>query len=235
MLAALYNFFTHSPKRHVEFVKLAEVMETKGLKILQNVKTRWISMLAPTVRVMNEYRTLLVKMHQDVKEPAAANCLNYLTDVQIVIALSCLLPMLRVVHSLMQFAHKVDAFVCDMLAAVKICQADLNSMYISSETAFTQPQFSDFNSLLTQKHDAIPMKWVSNELDLNSEGVEYLSFEPIGHNIRALHREGQRLVGIPVTKDVFAAIISVVKSQAQGKLLHLKSLHWPQILFLFVL
>jgi len=99
--------------------------------------------------------------------------------------------MLRVIHSLMQFVQKVDAFVCDMLVAVKICQADLNSMYISSETAFTQPQFLDFNALLTQKHDAIPMKWVSNELDLNSEGVEYLSFEPTCHNIRVVHREGQ--------------------------------------------
>ena len=108
-----------------------------------------------------------------------------------------------------------------MLAAVKICQADLNSMYIDSETAFTQPQFWDFNALLTQRHDAIPMKWVSNELDLNSEGIEYLSFEPKGCSIRATHRpEGQRLVGIPVTRDVFAAIILAVKSQARGKLLH---------------
>ena len=105
--------------------------------------------------------------------------MNYLTYVQIVIALSCFLPMLRVVHSLMQYAQKVDAFVCDMLAAVRICHANLNSMYISSETAFSQPQFLDFNALLTQKHDDIPMQWVSNELDLNSEGVEYLSIEPM--------------------------------------------------------
>jgi hypothetical protein len=38
------------------------VMETKGLKILHNVKTRWISMLDPFIRVINEYQTLLVKM-----------------------------------------------------------------------------------------------------------------------------------------------------------------------------
>jgi hypothetical protein len=55
----------------LEFLKLVEVMETKGLKILRNIKTCWISMLARIVRVMNEYRTLLVKFQQDssVRKP----------------------------------------------------------------------------------------------------------------------------------------------------------------------
>jgi hypothetical protein len=30
---------------HLEFTKLIELMETKGVKILKNVKTCWISML----------------------------------------------------------------------------------------------------------------------------------------------------------------------------------------------
>ena len=54
MLQTLYAFFAHSPKRHLEFVKLAELMQAKGLKIWKNVKTRWISMLSPAVRVLNE-------------------------------------------------------------------------------------------------------------------------------------------------------------------------------------
>jgi hypothetical protein len=37
-------------------------METKGLKMLKAVKTRWISMLSPYKRVLSEYRPLLVKM-----------------------------------------------------------------------------------------------------------------------------------------------------------------------------
>jgi len=35
----LYNYFSKSPKRHVEFTKLAKLMEPKGVKILKNVKT----------------------------------------------------------------------------------------------------------------------------------------------------------------------------------------------------
>ena len=65
MLQSLHAFFAHSPKRHLEFPKLAEVMHLKGLKILKNIKTRWISMLSPSVRIMNEYRVLLVKMAVD--------------------------------------------------------------------------------------------------------------------------------------------------------------------------
>ncbi len=58
LLAALHMYFSKSPKRHLELQKLADLLETKGRKILQNVKTRWISMLSPLQRVLSEYRTL---------------------------------------------------------------------------------------------------------------------------------------------------------------------------------
>jgi hypothetical protein len=44
---------------HLELVKLGEIMEMKGLKILNNVKMRWISMLSPFRQVLQEYRPLL--------------------------------------------------------------------------------------------------------------------------------------------------------------------------------
>jgi hypothetical protein len=65
MLQDNYSFFCKSPKKHAAFVKLAEFLESKGNKILRNFKTQWMSMLAPTIQVMNEYRPLLVKMHED--------------------------------------------------------------------------------------------------------------------------------------------------------------------------
>ncbi len=40
-------------------------METKGAKILKNVKIHWISMLSPTRCVMAEYKILLMKMALD--------------------------------------------------------------------------------------------------------------------------------------------------------------------------
>ena len=121
MLMSLHAFFAKSPKRHLEFVKLAELMHSKGLKILKNIKTRWISMLSPSVRVMSEYRPLLVKMYLDSAKPVqdvlaskvkvdkklmeiAKKNLDHLTDIQILLGLAGFLPLLKTIHSLMQFA-----------------------------------------------------------------------------------------------------------------------------------
>jgi hypothetical protein len=67
----IHNYFSHLPKRHLEFTKLAEIVETEGLKILNNVKTRWISLLEPLKRVLGEYKTLIAKICEDatVKDP----------------------------------------------------------------------------------------------------------------------------------------------------------------------
>lgn len=66
LLASLFLYFNGRPKQCVvscvELAKLTSNMETKGLKMLKAVKTRWISMLSPCKRVLSEYRPLLVKM-----------------------------------------------------------------------------------------------------------------------------------------------------------------------------
>jgi hypothetical protein len=68
---ALYTYFTMSSKKHLEFHSLADIVETEGLRMLKNVKTRWISLLEPLKRVLGEYKTLIVKMCEDaaLKEP----------------------------------------------------------------------------------------------------------------------------------------------------------------------
>ena len=142
MLQSLHAFFAHSPKRHLEFQKLAEVMHSKGLKILKNVKTRWISMLSPAIRVMNEYRVLLVKMALDSVPPPpdangksgkkdkllmklASRNLSFLQDYEILLTLSALLPLLRSVHSLIKFTQSREVFICDYVSAIQICISEL--------------------------------------------------------------------------------------------------------------
>lgn len=68
VLAKTYNYFAHSPKRHHEFVKLAEVMETKGVRLLKNVKTRWVSMIEPLRRLLAQYRLVMAKMIEDIDD-----------------------------------------------------------------------------------------------------------------------------------------------------------------------
>jgi hypothetical protein len=65
LLKSSHAYFKHSPKRHLEFVKLADLMETKGLKLLKHVKTRWVSLIEPLRRIIQEYRVLIAKMKAD--------------------------------------------------------------------------------------------------------------------------------------------------------------------------
>ena len=60
----LFSLF-QGPKWHLEFTKLTEVVETKGLKILNKVQTRWTSLFEPLKRISGEYKTLIVKFAQD--------------------------------------------------------------------------------------------------------------------------------------------------------------------------
>jgi hypothetical protein len=234
MLGSLYAFFAHSPKRHLEFVKLAEVMQSKGLKILKNIQTRWICMLSPTIRIMNKYRVLLVKMSIDSKTPEKDNQgkkaktdkkllkltqknLSHLTDIQILLGLSGLLPLLRCIHSLMQFAQVCEVFVCDYVSAIQICMAKVTAFYVDDNTAFSQDIFWDFKALTEVRHNAIPMSWVQSALDLNSSSEEHLHFTPTGHIIQAFHRHGETRKASSVTRSVYASIMEDVKNLCKGK------------------
>lgn len=47
MFASICVCFAHSSKKHLEHNKLTKIMETKGLKIFQSVKTWWVFIDAP--------------------------------------------------------------------------------------------------------------------------------------------------------------------------------------------
>jgi hypothetical protein len=55
LLHMLHKYFAWSPKWHTKFIKLVDGMETKGFKIIMDVKTRWLSMVSPLKCVMSEY------------------------------------------------------------------------------------------------------------------------------------------------------------------------------------
>jgi hypothetical protein len=175
-------------------------------------------MLALAIRLMNEYKPLLVKLHQSAtdRKPKKLDlkCYAGLIDVQIVLGLACLLPMLRAANLLMKFGQRNDVFVCDYLADVSRLQTDITKMYVEEWTRFSQEPFWDFNALVGATHDSIPLKWITEDLDLNTSGVEYLAFVPKDHTIWATYRDLVTMDSIPVIREVYAAIIDLVKSQA---------------------
>lgn len=73
LLAAMYSYFSSSPKRNLEFQKLAVCLASKGNKIFRNVKNRWISMFGLARRVLEEYKPLVTKMAVDAPKELAAN------------------------------------------------------------------------------------------------------------------------------------------------------------------
>ncbi len=101
----MYTNYKQSLKRHFEHPKLVEVIESKGLKFLKNIKMKWISILASFKQMVKEYKTSVVKMNDDVVSNEVINN-NYelLYDVETILGLTCVLPMLEAMQSLSKLA-----------------------------------------------------------------------------------------------------------------------------------
>jgi hypothetical protein len=140
LLAALHKYFSKSPKHHLELQKLVELLESKGRKILQNIKTRWISMLSPLKRVLVEYHTLLVKMYYDhlVKPTIMTIKVNYelMADIKCLLTLATVLSLLEAVKALVVFGQSPSIYVCDFTKALSLCISDVNDLYCTTIHSF---------------------------------------------------------------------------------------------------
>jgi hypothetical protein len=101
-------------------------METKGPKLLRNVKTKWISMLSLTKWVIAKNKTLLMKMAINMYANSQATTkFEHLVDLDMLLSLFYILPFLEFVHNLLKFSQYNDIFLCNFVSAVEICQAQL--------------------------------------------------------------------------------------------------------------
>ena len=120
LLVALLVYFSKSREKSLEFSKLAEVMETKGLKILKHCKTRWVEMLAPLKQVMFEWRLLIVKMTLDyTNHPPSRTSYHLLCGIESLLGIACILPLFEVVQSLNKFGQSNDVAFYDFVAPIK--------------------------------------------------------------------------------------------------------------------
>lgn len=131
----LFFTLTQTPPRVRE---VSWIDQTKGLKIFTNIKMWWLSMLSPTMKVMNKYPTLLIEMQQHSSTLANTKTnFDHLTSVHILVGLACFLPMLQSMHNFKQFAQKCDVFVFNYLFSIKICQVNVYAMYNDPTTTYT--------------------------------------------------------------------------------------------------
>jgi hypothetical protein len=59
----------------------------------------------------------------------AKTTFEFLCDVEIVMGIICIMPMLKVVHEFIKFVQCHDTFVYDFVKVVKVCFVDLYTCY----------------------------------------------------------------------------------------------------------
>ncbi len=105
LLQCLYGYFSYSPKKHLEFTKLINIMEIKG-KILWNIKTTWISTINFIKHVLSKYHTFIMKMASNAPTISSIKSnLSSLIDVKTLLGLNAMMLMLEAIQSLIKFAQ----------------------------------------------------------------------------------------------------------------------------------
>jgi hypothetical protein len=155
MLQSLYTFFFHILKKVLEFVTLAKILETNGLKLLCNIKTHWISMLNPLKWLLIEYKSIVVKMYMHApKSKLVQDNLDLLCDLELVQGLPCILPMLEVVHTLIKYVQRRGVFICEFLDIVKSTRVELYRLYVDPFCKYDDPIFNEF-SIVHEQHSEL--------------------------------------------------------------------------------
>jgi hypothetical protein len=131
-------------------------------------------MLNLAKKVMAKYKTMLVKMALDNLTNQQV-MLNYehLCNIHSLFGLVCIFPLFESMHALIKFAQLKYAFVCDLVATIKVCQGDVYNMYYDQTSKFTANSFWAFKSLLELKHENIHMCWIIDA----KFGIPHLAFE----------------------------------------------------------
>jgi len=82
-------------KCELDICKFTKFLEHKLLKIFHNVKTDWISIIFHTKQILTKYKTLVIQMFQEqVSNQFAKANLELLCNIEILLGLACIIPML---------------------------------------------------------------------------------------------------------------------------------------------
>jgi hypothetical protein len=94
-------------------------------------------MLAPFKILVFEYKSVVMKMFEDllINHVAATNY-ELFCDVETMMGLTCVLPMLEVVQSLSKVVQNKDCFICVCVVAMKLTQVDIYNLYVDLKSHF---------------------------------------------------------------------------------------------------
>jgi len=113
------------------YMFLQKLFETKRLKLLPNIKTKWISMLSFANQVLAKYKTLMLKMNDDLSIVVLISInIGYLYGIEVVMGLTCIMLKLEVIHaliSLCKVAKLMYVFLWLLLRCVVLNYTKMNS------------------------------------------------------------------------------------------------------------
>jgi hypothetical protein len=219
---SLYSYFAKSPKRFLAYLKFAEELGTNGNKVLRNVKPRWLSLLDPMIRVLDEYKTLVATMDECDTLLAKKN-LRLLQNFETLLCLASLIPLFDCVNECIKFAQARNVYICDFVASVNTCKAKLYKLFVDPTTAYTGRAFAEFQHLVDDKSTCVDFEWLpdieTHELFLNYNVME------AKHNCYRVLEDGRE---VPISKMEFNFVIMDVKAQAMAaaKMVIAELDHW---------
>ncbi len=176
LLQFMHTFFSHSLKKHLEFQKLCEVFTKRKNKLFMNVKRmdKYVIFYEMCYGIIS---TLNCKIHVDVPKSNIANeNLSLLYAQDLILELHVIIPLLDFVHVLIKMPQFHDAFICDFIDAMKVCQLELYQCSATPQTKFDNPTFDELYVLESFNNKNFPMNWCAN---LNKE-LHYLIIEFVG-------------------------------------------------------
>jgi hypothetical protein len=89
-----------------------------------------------------------MKMHaKNPKNDTTSKNLSVLCDVELILGLPCLLPLLECVHKFIKIVQGRDIFVCNLVEAIKLAQLELYKLYCHYFTKFEGATFNDLNAI----------------------------------------------------------------------------------------
>ncbi|KAH9296664.1 hypothetical protein KI387_044244 [Taxus chinensis] len=202
LIRELHAYMSSSPKRFLEFQKFA-IGITDGKKLLKDVETRWISLYEPACRVREEYPSLVGFMHKYHHEVDRARDLFRLTDLETLLTLVGILPMLKEINTLMKHAQGRLIYIVDFIRMRKMVCQSLDILYCSQDS-FDAPVFENWKDLLDLKNPNTFLRFnIHDHLCITVNGREI----PMHILQKRQDITGSEREDVPVTRNLFESVI----------------------------
>ncbi len=108
---------------------------------------------------------------------------NYelLCEVETLLKLSYVLPLLETKARLSKFAQRQHTFICDFVFVMKLIEVDLFTMYCNTNKSYVAPHFSTFLDLVEHTFEAFHLNWWTDPIFQ----VKFVAFylDSFTHNI----------------------------------------------------